>query len=427
MTVESKPRIVFFVPRKDKAGGFQILFARLIEKFCEDKSNEILVIDYEDGYISKYFGSYKINILNYDVNKKQELLANDILITSLSFLERANNYFKFHESTRLFFWDLGSLSMIQSNMIMGNFYKKLNLKKAKIISNWLENKRKVRIRDFFYQATDNFGLVFMCGSNFYFNSSFFNTSITPKFLPIPIVTRAISEKKNWPDPRKINNNKINVGWLSRLTKNKTAPLLKLLNDLNQYRTKNGNLKIEIHILGNGTEEENIRKLAEQLGLATIFTGRIERDKVEKYIKKNIDLGFAMGTSALELGKNGIPTVLTTGEKTLNNDDKLKSNYKWLFDSNDYNLSSHPSLSQKENLKSIDAILDEFYYNYIEYGNTCYSYVIKNHNINTIYKKLKEYLNLNTLTYRKFLAIDIYKKDSISNLLIHYNNFKRLFK
>ncbi|MEX2409937.1 MAG: hypothetical protein WD607_00970, partial [Candidatus Paceibacterota bacterium] len=389
--------IVFYSPNVNTPGGSLILFARLAEKLIAEDEYPIKIIDFEHGYIRNFLRNKNYTFITFNKEKKTTLNKNDILICGLADIGQLEDFFIFNPETRLFFWELGPYSLIQRNLILGNYYKKLSLHKAKVISNILEGQRKKRLREFLKKSTFLHGLFFMCGKNVYYNNYFFESDIAPNYLPIPII---IKNNRTQPKTKITSRKEINIAWLSRLTKGKTRPLFKLINDIEQYQNFDTNFKIRVYIIGDGKECKTIKEYTTEHKTDIVFTGIIEHEKLSDFLQENIDIGIAMGTSALEFASIGIPTVLSVGENTLKDEVYLNQNYKWIFDSEKYNLSSEPYLTKQKSLKSFNDLIFEFLQQKSELSHKTYKYIHGNHDFEIITSKIKEYINLNRFTYNE---------------------------
>jgi hypothetical protein len=420
---QNKINIVIFSPQKNIPGGSLILFARIAKILINMNKHLITIIDFEDGYINNFLKDSNYNFIPFENTTNITLNDNDILITSPNHLRLVNDVFHFKNNTRLFFWELGPYSLIQ-NLILGDLYRKWRLNVAKIVSNILEKKQKQLFNQFIQLATHTNGFFFMCGKNFYYNKNFFKCKIEPKYIPIPVICPDRNSKQNL---QKNNKQKvIGIAWLSRLTKAKSIPLYKLISELNTNKIFN-QYTIKLYIIGIGDEKENLEKFTSNLSFEIIFVNRIEHNKLDNFLLKNVDIGFGMGTSILEIAKLGIPSVLTTGEKTLFDDANRVDSYKWLFNTQDYNLSSEPSLSTNKSLLTIEQVFNDFNEIKNELSKMCYLYVFNSHNIETVYKKILLEISLNTFTYEKYMKLNIFQYSVISKILKGYKSLRSELK
>ena len=105
------------------------------------------------------------------------------------------------------------------------------------------------------------------------------------------------------------------------------------------------------IIGDGP----LRRLVDDRGLAhrqfdIVHVGRLEPEDVDRLLSSSVDLLFAMGTSAIEGGKLGIPTVLLDIAYGSVPDGYV---YRWLFEATEFGLGS--MLSERANNPENDSL------------------------------------------------------------------------
>lgn len=99
-------------------------------------------------------------------------------------------------------------------------------------------------------------------------------------------------------------------WLGRIDHDfKVRPLLRVIRDLSQHCTKTGS-KAELLIIGSGNAESLIHKeVSRHPQVLVNWLPRVPNDELETVLAQGTDILFAMGTSALEGARVGLPTVL----------------------------------------------------------------------------------------------------------------------
>jgi hypothetical protein len=221
--------------------------------------------------------------------------------------------------------------------------------------------------------------------------------------------------------------KNSIAWMSRLETKKTQPLYSLILELSAYQQQNSIPEFTLYIIGEGPEKEKLRKFCSDQKIITVFTGRIEKEELENFVLNHIHVSFSMGTSALEFAKLGIPSVLTPGENQLYNDMEAKRKYRFLFNSNDYNLSSEPFLGNEGTLLSFNEVIELVRERWDELNAKSYSYVNMNHNMDLIFLKLLKYFETNKFTYQKLKALDIFSFNFFERMAWFYINSKEMIK
>lgn len=150
----------------------------------------------------------------------------------------------------------------------------------------------------------------------------------PRFLPIPVqVPPQIAY-------RGLVGGALRLSYIGRSVDWKMMPLKKILEDVKQYVRLSGQpvrFTIAVDSLTNmrqfiQPDEYNMP------GLEVITFEKIPPSELPAFLLENSDIGFAMGTAALEYAKLGIPTLLMDFSHT-----EMPENYRyqWLYQTKDY--------------------------------------------------------------------------------------------
>ena len=127
-------------------------------------------------------------------------------------------------------------------------------------------------------------------------------------------------------------------------------------------------------------------------------GSLTPSEVDLFLINNADVVTAMGTSALEGAKFGIPTILLDFNYL-----KIKNDYKfrWLFSTLDYDLGHEIKNSDYEiNNTSLENIIFQLLNDYDKISNQTLNYFKNNHDINTITTLFIKRVQKTKLTYEK---------------------------
>src|SRR5205823_7718665 len=123
--------------------------------------------------------------------------------------------------------------------------------------------------------------------------------------------------------------KVNVAWLGRLSDFKVHILLYTMQRLARWAEHSG-VTVDMHVIGDGPDATLIRNSSvDHPRFRRTFTGSLTGRDLQRYLIERVDLLVAMGTSALEGARLGIPTILLDiayGRV------KEGYEYKWLFES-----------------------------------------------------------------------------------------------
>lgn len=414
-------KIVLFLPKKDNAGGAQFLFLRIAQFLASHPNISISIVDYSDGFIFKNANDFVFEKRIIENDKKIKIYKDEILFTSVVSVKEIECFLEMDDNARLLLWELGPFSFIEF-MTLISLYRQLGIEKAYKTSMLIEYKRKKKIKQFLEKAVSLNSIVFMCGKNAFFNKYFFDVSFDAFFVPI-----AISEKRLpfYPENQSLQN-KISICWMSRLVPIKTRPLYYLIDDIAGFIAKKDAINIELLIVGLGSDSDKIKEYCLQKNVPCIMEGRIDGEKLDDFILKNVDLAFSMGTSSLEFAKNKIPSVLTIGGSVFKKDYASEKKYRWLFDTVDYNLSSEPFISGEKNLKNFNEIIDEIMLHRKLLSSKCFNYVQENHFFELVGDKILQSTLRSNLKWKDMVDLKILQITYYDTLLTAILSFKSKF-
>lgn len=161
---------------------------------------------------------------------------------------------------------------------------------------------------------------------------------------------------------------LNCVWLGRVSADfKVAPLLdviKILNSTSEINVDN------FYIIGSGDGLEYLKSSVEVLkpSFNITYIDFISVEEIFKFLKVNgVNIGFAMGTSALEIAKNGVPTIILPAYSM--NEKKVENKYRFVQQSLGFSLGefflhgNYPSQPMVDLLDLIIGMNKEGRYNY----------------------------------------------------------------
>jgi hypothetical protein len=391
--------------------GVSNSFIRIIEKLLEHNIQiKIRVIDYFDSFLFKTITERKmtqVELLTFENDKPIKINNDTILILQACLPDQIPKELNINEDTKIFFWALHQFNFTSFPPII---YKYLasneNLHKF-----YINFKHKRRLVEFINKLQLNNAIIFADQSIVKVTSRRLGLKIpSPQIVPVPYNIDKFKEIK----PK--NRKKIkNIAWLGQLVDFKIHILEYSLRQLSIYAKINRKY-INFHIIGDGlyldwfkvksiTTEHEFFKL--------IFTGVLYHEKRDTYLINNIDMMFAMGTSAIDAGILGIPTILLDMSYT-----PIKEHYifKWLYLS-DYGLGDLIDLSHfKNNNSSLSDLIEEAESNYEIVSSRTIEYIIENHSSEIAYNNFLKSINKSTFFY-----------DDIDKHLINDNNTKHSIK
>ncbi|TLS71842.1 glycosyltransferase family 4 protein [Aliarcobacter thereius] len=380
--LQNKKDLYLFFPMKE-VGGVQILFLRLSEYLAKMNLFNIYLIDYKDGYMANNYDKNNIYLVEYNHKNNIYFKDNDIVLFQSMPLSSMPLNLVFSPKTKILFWNLHPLNF-------GSFSQNINNKILSNIINYI-------LRKTFYKNelntiklfNQNHAICFMDGANINSIYNIFKYKIEFPLL-IPLLIQNIKKVKFIQE----NSESINALWIGRICDFKVHILIYTIKELSKIKP-NSNFTI----IGDGDYLNYLKnELSKIKNINIIYRKYISPNDLEKEIV-NYNIGFSMGTSALDMAKHGLPTICLDAFY-----EKIDGYYKfkWLFERNDFTLGeilNNNSLSKNiedNNLKQIIGLcIDSF----DEFSNKSFEYVNKNFNVDNSIESIKEFIYKSTLYYK----------------------------
>jgi glycosyltransferase involved in cell wall biosynthesis len=384
-----KLKIVFFYPSY-VVGGAEYLIIRIVEYLSYFV--KCYIVDYDDGIYRKLNDS-----LNNDTFIKFEenftIPEDSYIVTYPSEINRLCNYLSNSNKTnKVLLWGVHP----------DNFQNLIPLKKY--LPNFL-------LRYYFYplisktiqKLNDNNSIVVMDDAILDRYKILYKLDIKIPLCPIPV---KVENNNNICRIKDKNNNKFKCVWVGRISVEKVYSLKKVLEDINSLKE----IDVEFDIIGTGDCECMIREFKAKPHLKINFLGTIT-ENLDNFLK-SYDVCFAMGTSALESAKLGIPTVLVDASY-----DELPKYYKyrWIFETQNFILGYLlPTDKVNKNKLSMQDVFYVLNNNDLvrDIAKNCYEYVIKYHSLENVSKNLINFISKSTLTIQELRQLQI------NNTLFH---------
>lgn len=397
----SEQYISFYYPRKGIIlGGAQLLYARIIEYISKNTKLHIRLYDYENGCLRQLLknlnvNNYELNIIKNDFSKLENG-GNEVFVIAPCYISYIANGLKCNNNVRFIFWDL--LYPLWEDLISIKF------KREKIIS-FPNIREKILIT-----MINKHGFAILPEGLNYFEKLTKQQIEEDYILNVPIDGIEYKYKP-------ITKNSLRITYLGRSEFWKISPVRKILKDLKYYK-----INFTMNII---TDNINLFKkyLKEECNETIIsFKQNLFGKELYDFILNNTDIGFGMGTSALEFAKLGIPTILADSS---HKDFPINYKYQWLYTNRGRGLGINIDLDKWNGNKSLKEIVNEFQYDFSnKIGQNCYEYVKKYNSIKVIANKLIALTQKTELTSNDFnnwlLKIN-YLKRKLGLLFNHKHN------
>lgn len=359
-------RIVFCYPEK-KIGGAQLLFIRCAQYFSTLEEVEVFYIDYIDGFARKMLERYKVSFLDYNDNKKVTLPQNSVSVLALEYINEIFERFVLSQNNRFLFWSIHPANMTGKICMPYTGWYIATPKERKNIGVILKNMVSI-------------GMVwYMDYTNYISDSKAFFFRAEPDYLPIFVEDKFFVSSSN--SIRQLSPPSVSFMWLGRLDTDKANTIIMIMNELEEL---NKILPVKLFIVGDGTRKENIESEAMKHSYQIEILGIVYGEGLNRIIDQNVDIGIAMGTSALEIAKRAKPVIMKGIIKN-SEIDRHFEDYIILSEEYKYSMASPVFCyeGQTNFVQKVNEIID----NYHDKALVCYQYAKDNHSQSHVCSKL----------------------------------------
>ncbi len=391
-------------------GGVSLLFKR-ISSYLLPTSN-VYLVDFRNGFMGM---DTPAGVKFVDYEKVEQYPGDSILILQSLAPWNIRDVSKFPGDTRVLFWNLHPL----------NFYpyifsihspSQLKSNVGKIL-NTLSFFRKKKLERLVKYLSEADSLVFMDGENYSSTSNYFpNLDIRKKILPIMTGDAGQIDDFN-------GGATLRCCWIGRLVDFKINILIHLIMRLDVAVDRVGPIALTIVGDGEPADVDILRQEVAQFHNIKInFIANIKPNQLGDFIEKDIDVLFAMGTSALEGASRHRPTFILDYSYQI-----IKGTYrfKYIFESSECNLAEKidPALHY-EVYSTLEDKLIEIKSNYRVIGSKCFEYWQLNFSPEITVKKFINYVDNAGATIGQMRAQGFFEADPLSILI---KKTLRLFK
>ncbi len=298
--------MTFFFPYHE-VSGVPMLFARMAGSLA-GAGTAVDVIDYADGYMARALSGVPGVRLRRFEDGEPVTVGSDTLLVMQSILPATiRTELRPDDRTRVLFWTLHPMNLVQSVMPF-DAVRHLQMRYA-----WFHGLCRAtvlrgltaRLRALVNAMHSRQSIAFMDGETLDVTSDRLGLALSdPLFLPVacPVPERNLCAGRGRRGP-------FNLGWLGRLSDFKIHILLRTLERASAHAARTRQ-PIVFHIIGDGPEAGRIAAgRFEHEWFSIVRPGVLIGDALSDYFIERIDLLTAMGTSALEGARLGVPTVL----------------------------------------------------------------------------------------------------------------------
>lgn len=378
--------VAVFYPSKH-VGGAQFLLKTAIELLR--KNYHTVVIDIEDGWLLN-----NATADAYIVTGAQRVYLNDnvTLIVPATYIRRLNRYFS--GKFQVVAWKMHAFNLIPFVPLYGStaqfrYCNRMLLKYTVLFPKYRFLRRLTKTlvaHNAIYAIDEECNRI----AHGYLGLRYSG------YLPVCISDDKILRCDPTPSPHDTASPLKKVVWLGRLDGVfKNSILMRVMKDLDATAQVLGET-LYLQVIGSGEGEEEIWDAASKLIAVRVeFLGTLSGSNLMDVLNQ-AEIGFAMGTSALEIASSGTATILldfSYGEI----DERYR--YRWLYQSENYILGQSLDFERgtvtSGNLTMLDLLRSS---NIQAIAENCHEYVLKYHTCGTLERELLDAVSSTELTY-----------------------------
>lgn len=393
--------VTFFFPWR-AVSGVPVLFGRMAAKLSERGDVRVNIVDYRGGAMSSVVGELPaVNHIEFIDGRPLTLPEDGVIVFQAMLPYNLPAEVTVPPGARVLYWTLYHMNLIP-RLLPSRWAKDVQIRSPRLnrfVMNTLLSSLRDRLRATVEVMHREGSLLFMDRSTLSSTVQRLGIEVKePRLLPVACGDVPPGDRRSG---RATSGGELCFAWLGRLADFKIFMLLHVLEDLSRFSAEH-RVPITMHIVGEGDESGRIRpQLLEHEYFSIRMRGTVVGPALEELLVGEVDLLWAMGTSALEAGKWGIPTVLLDacyGEVP------SAYRYRWLHETRDFSLAELVSPDGISGgtwgVEDVVAVIrsDE---RYEEASVKEYSYCATHHAESTVARNLWRYLNEARFRYRDF--------------------------
>jgi glycosyltransferase involved in cell wall biosynthesis len=409
-------KIVFCFPYKG-VGGISVLFVRIAEYISSAGLAKCYLVDYDNGYMAQIRDPDLTELLVYPELGKVSIPDNaSIVFQSITPWSMFPNIV-IGKGSKLLFWNCHPLNLIPSipglrHLTAGTSWT------SKFILYTLLIGFTVRVRRFLLFLIKNNAIVFMDGNNLRVSSECLGVKVKdPQFLSIPAKQ---ASSRLWSQDPLADPRIIDFLWVGRIVDFKYYPLKRFLRDISEMLVAE-DVSVTLTVVGTGDYYNRFLMDVDQQDKVQVrFIDHIGTDDLDRFITDNASIMLAMGTSALEGAKLGVPTLLLDFSYS---EIVGEYNYRWVHQTTDYNLGELLSKNNEQATKgtSLWEKISEFKSSAEIISSREREYFLDNHDLPVVAKQLVDCIHGSSLEYQ-----DLHDRKLMGESFV-YSSFYKLRK
>ena len=377
-----------------------MLFLRMAQQLAHEF--DVYVVDHLDGYMGSRVPE---GVTLLDIDSAVRFPDDAVLVVQSLRPWNLAAFERFCPATRVLFWNLHPYNLYPYlfsdygaspvKRIIGRVLRPLSaLRLAKL----------ERVVQYLVQQH---ALVFMDEENRTRTGTFFpRIGLAPRYLPVltdvPVERHAVQSMDT-----------LRCGWVGRLVDFKAHILSHLMDRLDVAAAATGS--ITLTVIGDGDHLEGLQAQAALLTrIAVTFVPHVPLEQLGNFLDNEVDVLFAMGSSALDGASRGIPTFLVDYSFR---PVEGKYRFRMIHESTGFSLGNLITPDSYEAESSLEESLREVRRNYVELAALSYEFWRANHSPDAVMDRFRECIGETTATISEMGARGFFTPDPISKAIL----------
>ncbi|MCS1408632.1 MAG: hypothetical protein M2R45_01808 [Verrucomicrobia subdivision 3 bacterium] len=298
-------RLVFCFPYRG-VGGVSLLFLRVAERLAAEYDQETYLVDYPDGFMAKHRDTELTRFIAYRDGSRVSVPEESLVIFQAMTPWSIFPALRIPSETRILYWNCYPFNLIPSFPGLTGLMFRSPVWGRLILTTLLISFRNKMLR-LINLMLEKESLVFHDSTNVAVTEQYLMMKIAdPVFLP---VTAGDPPKEVLRPSRDLRAQGLRVAWIGRVCDFKYFILKHAITKLEEV-AETLSIPLTVTIVGSGDYTAKLHRHADSLERNTIrFIEHISPGNLDEYLCQEVDLLLAMGASALEGARLGVPTIL----------------------------------------------------------------------------------------------------------------------
>ncbi len=347
------PPVTFCFPYRAALGGVPWLFSRMARYLAAEHGVETSVVDYRDGYMARAVGeNSRVRVVEFRRGQPVVVPDETVLVLQSVLPYKIWPEIRPGRNTRLLFWTLHPLCWVPTLLPFPwafHFQARYPAVSRQIISALLGGLRS-EIQILLEQLIQTRSVLFMDGATLRTTTELVGVRIeVPEFVPLPCDMLPANAREA---AGRASREGIAFGYLGRLADFKMSVLTYTMRRLAEYAARTRTPAV-MHVIGEGPLAGALDRVpADPRWFEVRRAGVLTGEALDAYLLEHVDVLVAMGHSALQGGRLGIPTILLD---VFYGRVPPVYRFRWLFESREYVMGE--MVAPEGGVHSIDEIVE----------------------------------------------------------------------